>query len=101
VTTQEKIRALADRFSGVNIGELAPDLAGIAEGVQILQGLGIVPADLLGFILPDDPAETAIVIEKLTALLLEVRGDDLPPFDPDRYGESVMDEFFGPVGGEA
>lgn len=98
MTTHEKIRALADRFSTVNLAELAPDLGWIAEGIRIMRGLGIAPADPLSFILPTDPAETDVLVDKLIALLLELRGDDLPPFDPSRYGESIIDEFLGAAG---
>lgn len=95
MTTQEKVRALASRLGAVDLAELAPDLAWVVEGIAILRGLGIGPADPIDFLLPSDPAETDILVDKLIALLFELRGDDLPPFDPTRYGESVASELIG------
>lgn len=95
MTTQEKVRALAGRLGSLDFAELAPDLAWVVEGITILRGLGIGPADPLAFLLPSDPAETDVLIDKLIALLLELRGDELPPFDPTRYGESIVSELIG------
>jgi len=92
VTTQEKVRALVDSLTAADIGELAPDLRWVFEGVNILRGLGVVPSNPIDFLLPDDPAEADVLVDKLIALLFELRGDDLPPFDPARYGESVVAE---------
>lgn len=95
MTTQEKVRALVDSLTAADIGELAPDLRWVVEGISILRGLGIVPANPIDFLLPDDPAEADVLIDKLIALLFELRGDDLPPFDSARYGESVVAELTG------
>lgn len=100
MTTHEKVSALAGHLASADLAKLAPELGGLSEGMVILRGLGINLPSPLDFILPADPAEADVLIDKLIALLLELRGDDLPPFDPTRYGESMVAELVNIVGGE-
>jgi hypothetical protein len=93
VRTHEKIRAAVAELGAADLKTIAPDLAWIGEGASILRGLRILPADPIAFLLPDDPDDVDVVLDKAIALFLELRGDDLPPFDPTRYGEGVLAEF--------
>jgi hypothetical protein len=86
VTTRQKIISLVDAARQLGAGDAPGDMAQLFELVQIVEGLGF---DLVGMLLPPSDAETDVLIDKLIAVLLEVRGDDLPPFDPDRYGEAL------------
>jgi hypothetical protein len=54
------------------------------EMSQLAEGMGV---DVWGAIMPDTPAEADVMVDGLLCLLLQLRGDDLPPFDPSRYGE--------------
>ena len=101
MTTPAKVRELANHLAAADLAKLAPELAGVKEGIVILRGLGIDLPNPLDFILPSDPGEADVLIDKLIALLLELRGDDLPPFDRTRYGESMVAELVTIVGGEA
>ena len=92
MTTHEKIKAVAARLASLEPARIAPELAGLVEGAQILRGLGIPVPNPLEFLLPDDPLEADELVDKLIALLFDLRGDDLPPFDPSRYGESLVAE---------
>lgn len=95
MTSHEKVQALVEAFSRLDPREVAPELAQVLEGVAIVRGLGFPIPNPVEFLLPADPAETDILVDKIICLLLELRGDDLPPFDPGRYGESVIAELLG------
>lgn len=95
MTTSEKIARLVAHVQTLDVRELAPEFAGLVEGAQILRGIGIKVPNPLEFLLPADAAEADVLIDKLLALLFELRGDDLPPFDPGQYGESVIAELLG------
>lgn len=98
MTTYEKVTALAEHIRTLNPAELAPELAPILEGAQILKGLGIKIPNPLDFLLPADPAEADVAIDKMISLLFELRGDDLPPFDPNQYGEGLIADYLGRLG---
>ena len=95
MTTYEKIQALAARLQRVDPVVLAPELGEVVQAAQILRGMGISLPNPLEFLLPADPAEADQLVDKVIALLFDLRGDDLPPFDPGRYGESVVAELLG------
>jgi hypothetical protein len=96
VRTHEKVRALTTELGSIDLAALAPELRGVMEGRDILRGLGISIPNPIDFLLPDDPDEADALVDKLIALLFELRGDELPAFDPTRYGESsVIDELIG------
>lgn len=86
MTTRDKVLALVDAVKQTTLEELAPETRQLAEVLQIASGFGIDP---LSWMVPDTDAEADILVDKLIAILLEIRGDDLPPFDPDRYGEAA------------
>lgn len=87
-TTYEKMKALGDELRDTAVDDAAEDTRQLVELVQIAAGLGI---DVFDWILPD-PAGADVFIDKLIALLLRVRGDDLPPFDPNLYGDINDDD---------
>jgi hypothetical protein len=89
VTTREKILSLVGEFQAMPKSELAPELRGVVEAVKIARGFGV---DVIGWVVPETDAEADVLVDKLIALCLMVRGDDLPPFDPDRYGEGMLVE---------
>lgn len=88
MTTREKIVALVDALRTTPPDAIDDDARNLVELLQIAQGMGV---DLLALIVPATDAEADVLVDKLLCLLLEVRGDDLPPFDPERYGEAVAD----------
>jgi hypothetical protein len=97
VTTLEKMTALATHISRIEPSGLAPEIRELVTNFQILRGLADIagihlPGNPLELILPADPEEADQTLDKLVCLLLELRGDDLPPFDPGRYGESIVAE---------
>lgn len=85
-STYEKMHALADELRTQAIGDTSEEMGGFVAVVQMAAGMGI---DVFAWIIPDDPAEADTFVDQLLALLLRVRGDDLPPFDPNLYGEAV------------
>lgn len=87
-TTRGNVIALIDAVAAMPPAEAAPDTRNFVELVQIGQGMGV---DLVAMLVPESDAECDVMVDKLIALLLEVRGDDLPPFDVTRYGE-MFDE---------
>ncbi len=89
MTTREKILAVIDAFKQTPAEELSADVRPLIEALQIAQGFGI---DVVGYVVPDSDAEADVLVDKTIAMLLAVRGDDLPPFDPDRYGEAHDEE---------
>lgn len=101
MTTQEKIRALTDFLGQINPRDLPPEIRDLVEGFQIMQGMGIVSGGgLFEFLLPADPGDAEQTIDKVIGLLLDLRGDDLPPYDPNRYGESIVAEILRHQEGE-
>lgn len=92
-TTREKVAALVDHLRTMPPSAMSPEGRQLAEGYQIVAGLGFDPLPLL---LPDSDAEADVLVDNLIGLLLEIRGDDLPPFDVSRYGE-LEGELEGPA----
>jgi hypothetical protein len=82
VTTREKIQALIDEVRTMDPREADPSSRNLIEAAQILQGLGVDP---LAMLLPTTDAEADQQVDSLIALLYQVRGDDLPPFDLERH----------------
>lgn len=85
MTTREKIEALVAHLRTMPIGDADDSTRDIVEVFQILEGLGVDP---LGMLLPAADADADTQVDALIALLLQVRGDDLPPFD---FGRHVVD----------
>jgi hypothetical protein len=86
-TTIEKMHMLVHHLATMPRDELAPEAVDMGELLQIVRGFGFDP---IAMIMPKSEAEADVVIDKLIALALYLRGDDLPPFDPDRYGEAEL-----------
>lgn len=82
MTTREKIQALTDELRQMNLGDCDESTRGLIEIFQIVQGLGYDP---LVHLLPTSDAEADQQVDALIALLFQVRGDDLPPFDLQRH----------------
>jgi hypothetical protein len=99
VTTKEKVELIVARLRQINPAALSPELGNIVRDFQAIRGVadlvGVkIPADPLSLILPDDAVDLDIALDKVIALLIDLRGDDLPPFDRTLYGESIAGEFF-------
>jgi hypothetical protein len=86
-STYEKMQAFAAELRTQALDETSEEMAGFLGFVQIAAGFGI---DVFDAILPDDPAQADLFIDQLLALLFRVRGDDLPPFDLNQYGEAEV-----------
>lgn len=97
MTTREKVLAIVDELRTMPPGDMSSEGRQLAEGYQIMAGLGFDP---LPFLLPDSDAEADVMIDSLIALLVNLRGDDLPPFDLSRYGEDVVELEASPAAGE-
>ena len=82
MTTLEKIRALAAEFGTMSASDCDPSTAPLVEMYQIARGFGIDPMSAL---MPASDAEADQQVDALIALLYQVRGDDLPPFDLERH----------------
>jgi hypothetical protein len=82
VTTLEKIRAMVDEVRRMDPREAGGSTATLVEMTQIMAGLGYDP---LAMLLPQSEAEADEMVDQLLALLLQVRGDDLAPFDLERH----------------
>lgn len=97
MTTREKVLAVARELATLPPDRMPDDLRHALTNLQAARGLPVlgrmIPDDPIRYavetILPDDPAECDVLIDRLIGLLLELRGDDLPPFDRGRYGESA------------
>lgn len=87
MTTAEKITAALAAFQTMPVTDLPPEVREVMDSVAILRGFGFDPLSLL---VPADPADADVAIDKAIAFLLELRGDDLPPFDSSRYGEGAI-----------
>lgn len=87
-STHEKMQALAVELRQQALEDTSDEAQGFVTLVQLAAGFGI---DVFEWIIPDDPADADVFLDQLLALLLRVRGDDLPPFDPDLYGEAAGD----------
>jgi hypothetical protein len=82
VNTLEKIQLLVDEVRQMKPDEASDNSRGLIELAQLSAAFGFDP---LAMLLPDSPAEADQMVDSLIALLLQVRGDDLPPFDLDRH----------------
>jgi hypothetical protein len=82
MTTREKIAALVTETRKIPLAEADPSTRGLVEMFQILTGLGFDP---LAHLLPASDADADQQVDALITLLLEVRGDDLPPYDFERH----------------
>ena len=97
MTTREKLLEVGERLATLAPENMPPELRDALTNLQAARGLPflgkMIPADPLryaiGHVIPDDPTTCDVMIDKLIALLLDLRGDDLPPFDPGRYGEAA------------
>lgn len=86
-TTHEKMMALSDQLKQTAIDDTSPETRPLVELVQIGAGFGI---DVFQWLVPSDPADADVFIDQLLALLFRVRGDDLPAFDVNLYGEAAL-----------
>lgn len=82
MTTRAKITALVTELRSMDLGECDESTRGLVEICQIATGLGFDP---LAMLLPTSDAEADQQVDSLITLLLEVRGDDLPPYDFARH----------------
>ena len=94
MNTREKIEAAAAALFEMPREAMAPEARSLVEHVQMLRGLADfvgmdLPENLVELVVPADDAEADVLVDKLIGLLLELRGDDLPPFDLARYGEAT------------
>jgi hypothetical protein len=78
VTTAQKITAMRDHLATIDPDEMPGPARDFALNLQIAAGLGFDPFD---FVLPDDPNELDEMIDGAIGLLINLRGDDLPPLD--------------------
>lgn len=101
MTTYEKLNHLVAALARVDPRTLAPEFGDLIEGFQIVRGLtgGRIPNPLT-LVLPTDPADADLLVDKGLALLYALRGDDLPPFDPGRYGEGAVAELIEALTGD-
>lgn len=100
MTTEQKVRAIVEQLRTIQPSDLAPELGSLVSDFQALRGLadlaGVkIPADPLSLLIPDDGTDLELVLDKVICLLLDLRGDDLPPFDRELYGETLVAEFLG------
>lgn len=86
MTTAEKILAMRDYLVTIDPEDMPEEARNFAMNLQLIQGLGF---DVFDIVLPDDPEEVSVMIDKAIALLIDLRGDELPPFDVTRYGEAM------------
>lgn len=84
MTTLEKINALVEELLATPREQLSPDGVQFVDMISIARGLGVDPLALL---IPQSEAEADVFVDKTIALLFSIRGDDLPPFTFDHYGE--------------
>jgi hypothetical protein len=84
-TTREKMLGLRDELRTLSLDDTSPETRGLVELVQIGAGFGL---DVFDFLVPGTDAEADVMIDQLLGLLHRVRGDDLPPFRLDQYGEA-------------
>lgn len=82
MTTREKIGALVAEVRTMPLAEMSGASRDIAELLLIVQGFGFDP---LGMLLPASDAEADELVDQLITLALQVRGDDLAPYDFDRH----------------
>lgn len=104
LTTRAKLLAVGERLLAIPPENMPADLRDVLRNLQAAKGLPVfgrmIPDDPLRYaiehVIPDDDATCDVLIDKAIALLLELRGDDLPPFDPGRYGEQRVALGWGP-----
>lgn len=87
-TTREKMMELAGELRATALEDTSAETRGLVELVQIGAGVGI---DVFDWLIPGGEAECDVFIDQLLGLLIRVRGDDLPPFDTNLYGEAVTE----------
>jgi hypothetical protein len=81
MTTRQKIDALIDAVRSTPKDEHSGELGELVDVLNIATGL--LGRDPLDFIFGGkSDAELDLFVDKTIALLLEIRGDDLPAFDP-------------------
>ena len=84
LTTADKLDLMIEAVRTMDPAEVPPESRTLVTGLQMAAGMGF---DLLAMIRPDSDEDCALMIDGCTRLLLQLRGDDLPPFDPSNYGE--------------
>jgi hypothetical protein len=82
MTTLQKLKALVDAFAMMDPSDAEESTRPMVEFFQMARGLGIDP---FKFLKPETEAEADQQVDSLIALLFQVRGDDLPPFDLERH----------------
>lgn len=88
-TTREKMQALSAELRDTAIEDTSAETRPLVELIQISAGFGV---DVFNWLVPDNDADADVFIDQLIALLFRVRGDDLPPFDVNLYGEAVIND---------
>ena len=82
MTTREKIQKLIDEMRELDLREVDGTARGLVELYYMAQGFGLDP---LSYILPTSDADADQLVDGLITLALQVRGDDLAPYDFDRH----------------
>lgn len=78
LTTADKLGQALDEMMTTPLEQMPPKAAELIGGLQMMVGMGkFDPTDLL----PADPTDADALVDNLIALLLNLRGDDLPPFN--------------------
>ena len=77
-TTHEKLNAIRDEVALTPPEQMPEDARGLVAGLQMLAGMSGI--DVFDYIVPDDPAEADVLIDKLLDLAFHLRGDDLAPY---------------------
>lgn len=85
-STYEKMQGLAAELREQAISDTSEEMSGLLSLVQMAAAVRI---DVFEWLLPDDPAQADVFVDQIIALMLRLRGDDLPPFDPNLYGEAL------------
>jgi hypothetical protein len=94
MTTAEKLQNVLAEAGAFDLFSIDPKTVKpeLRDAVLVAQSIcgnaGIDPGQLIALAIPTDEREADILVDKAIAFLFELRGDELPPFDPDRYGEA-------------
>lgn len=86
LTTAQKLEQVVGELLTAPLDEMPAKARELIGGIQLMIGMGkFDPMDLL----PADPADADTLVDNLIAMLLNLRGDDLPPFDLARHAAGL------------
>lgn len=97
MNTLEKMNALITHLETMPVDDASPQQRDMVETLQIMEGLS---GGRLGprMLLPQTEVEADQQVDDLITLLLQLRGDDLPPYDFDRHVTDATAMEAGPAG---